>query len=266
MNVTPDQRSLVERARGRARRSLRDAAQRVDARLSTDAERTDAAVTAFRSLPTELIRDDVIDRFHELYYNAGHERTGTWWQTSWLGRDIWKCPLDVWLYQEIIYEIRPDLIIETGTAYGGSASYLGAICDLVGNGSIVSVDIDPKPDLPQHDRVRYITSSSTDASVVSELAELAGAADTVVVILDSDHSAAHVTGELAAYAPLVTPGSFLIVEDTNVNGHPVLPDFGPGPMEAMDAFLAAHPEFVIDERSHKFLMTFNPRGILRRVA
>ncbi len=85
-----------------------------------------------------------------------------------------------------------------------------------------------------------------------------------MIILDSDHSRENVTRELVAYSPLVTQGSYLIVEDTNVNGHPVLPDFGAGPMEAVEAFLAAHPTFEVDERREKFLMTFNPRGFLRR--
>lgn len=86
-----------------------------------------------------------------------------------------------------------------------------------------------------------------------------------MVILDSDHSEPHVSKELEAYADLVTPGSFLIVEDSNVNGHPIAPEFGPGPMEALDQFLVKRPDFVIDDRWDKFLLTFNPRGYLRRL-
>jgi cephalosporin hydroxylase len=86
------------------------------------------------------------------------------------------------------------------------------------------------------------------------------------VILDSDHSQTHVRAELQAYAPMVSLGSYLVVEDTNVNGHPVLPDFGPGPMEATQEFLISHNEFVRDPSREKFMMTFNPGGFLRRVS
>lgn len=86
----------------------------------------------------------------------------------------------------------------------------------------------------------------------------------VMVILDSDHSLTHVAGELEAFAPLVTPGCYLIVEDTNINGHPVYPEFGPGPMEAVLEFLPHHPEFVVDARCERLLMTFNPNGFLLR--
>lgn len=86
-----------------------------------------------------------------------------------------------------------------------------------------------------------------------------------MVILDSDHSREHVSAELRALANLVTPGSYLIVEDTNVNGHPVGLEHGPGPMEALDAFIAERRDFTIDSRREKFLLTFNPRGYLKRL-
>jgi cephalosporin hydroxylase len=85
-----------------------------------------------------------------------------------------------------------------------------------------------------------------------------------MVILDSDHSAAHVSAELDAYRELVSPGCYLIVEDTNVNGHPVFTDHGPGPMEAIDAFLPSAPEFAIDYSRERFMLTLNPRGFLKR--
>jgi cephalosporin hydroxylase len=86
----------------------------------------------------------------------------------------------------------------------------------------------------------------------------------VIVLLDSDHTKDHVLAELNAYSPLVTPGSYLIVEDTNLNGHPVDPDYGPGPMEALDAFLTTHSEFAHDTTQDKFLLSFNPKGYLKR--
>jgi cephalosporin hydroxylase len=264
------QASLLARVRGKAKRELKRELKRgssaLNHRLTTDQERTQAAIEDFRKVPTDLARADVIDRFHQIYYNDGPERGETWRRTTWLGTTIWKCPLDLWLYQEIIHRIRPDLIIETGTAFGGSAHYLGTLCDVVGNGQVVSVDIAPQPDLPAHPRVRYITASSVDPAIVHELGELARSVKTVMVILDSDHSEAHVGAELAVYSPLVTVDSYLVVEDTNVNGHPAWADFGPGPMEAANAFLATHPEFVRDPDGEKFLLTFNPRGLLKRVS
>ena len=87
-----------------------------------------------------------------------------------------------------------------------------------------------------------------------------------LVILDSDHSRGHVIEELKVWNRFVCVGSYLIVEDSNINDHPVFPRFGPGPMEAIDEFLASNEDFVIDETKHKFFLTFNPRGFLRRIS
>jgi cephalosporin hydroxylase len=244
------------------------AAQRVVAatqrRLVPEAERQQQVIADFRDLPTALVRAEVIDRFHRLYYDEGRAG-GTWHRTEWLGVTVWKCPLDLWIYQELVHRLRPDLIIETGTAFGGSALFLGCMCDLVHHGSVVSIDIAPQPDLPRHPRVRYVTASSIDDAVVGDLREQARALNTVMVILDSDHSEQHVSAELAVYAGIVTRGSYLIVEDTNVNGHPVFDDHGPGPMEAVERFLAGRNDFERDPLGKRFLLTFNPGGLLRRV-
>lgn len=205
-------------------------------------------------------RRDPVTQFHKQYYDSEVWRD----DTAWFGVPTQKCPLDLWIYQELLYELRPDLIIETGTYSGGSAMYLASLCDLLGNGRIVSVDIAPQDPLPEHPRIEFVTSSSTDPAIVERLRGEAAASSTVMVLLDSDHSYAHVRDELAAYHSMVTPGSYLIVEDSNVNGNPVLPDFGPGPMEAIDEFLPAHPEFEVDEHCERFMVTFNPRGFLRR--
>jgi cephalosporin hydroxylase len=206
-----------------------------------------------------------VDDFHQLYYDTGLQG-GTWTTTTWLGVGVLKCPLDLWEYQEIIYELRPDLIVETGTAKGGSALYFASVCDLIGNGDILTIDIAHASALPQHPRITYLTGSSVDPSVVAQVYERAGQANTVMVVLDSDHSAAHVAAELDAYAPIVTHGSYLVVEDTNVNGHPVYGWHGPGPMEAVEQFLAGTAEFVADRSREKLLLTFNPSGWLQRTA
>jgi cephalosporin hydroxylase len=188
----------------------------------------------------------------------------TWQNTHWMGHKILKCPFDVWHYQEILHEVRPDLIVETGTCFGGSALLLAQLCDLLGHGRIVTVDIERRDNRPVHSRITYLTGSSVAPEIVSQVRAGVRTDNRVVVILDSDHSKHHVARELNAYADLVSVGSYLIVEDTNVNGHPVNLEHGPGPMEALEEFLAERKEFVVDPRWKKFLFTFNPRGYLKR--
>ncbi len=203
----------------------------------------------------------LINGFHRLYYDG---REQTWGNTFWLGHRVLKCPLDLWIYQEILSEVRPALIVETGTYLGGSALYLASICDLIGGGEVVTIDADRREGLPKHPRITYVTGSSTSRSVVSQVRELARGKSPVMVILDSDHRQEQVARELAAYAPLVTPGSYLVVEDTNINGHPVDSGHGPGPFEAVEEFLAGNNGFARDSSREKLLLTFNPGGFLKR--
>ena len=198
--------------------------------------------------------------FHRLYYDSSLR---TWSNTFWFGTQTQKCPLDLWIYQELLHELRPEVIVETGTANGGSALFMAAICDLLGGGEIVSVDIDER-ERPAHQRVTYLGGSSTAPEIHAQVVDFVGARAPVLVLLDSDHSRDHVLEELHLYSPLVTPGSYVVVEDTNVNGHPVRREFGPGPMEAVDEFLRGSSDFEIDSAREKFLLTFNPRGFLRR--
>jgi cephalosporin hydroxylase len=244
-------------------------AARPDAQLPPSAE--PAVVAAFEGLwdrdfearpPSPAVRDTIVKQFHRLYYHS-YERT--WKDTRYRGVTIWKCPLDLWLYSEMLHELRPDLIVETGTAFGGSAYYLGDLCDTLGlDARILTIDIADEAGRPEHPRVTYVTASSTDPAVVQQVRDAVPDGGTVLVILDSDHSREHVLDELRAYADVVSVGSYVVVEDTNVNGHPAYPEFGPGPMEAVDAFLAEDDRFVVDEGKEKFFMTFNPRGYLRK--
>jgi cephalosporin hydroxylase len=129
----------------------------------------------------------------------------------------------------------------------------------------VTIDIVDKPDRPQHPRITYLNGSSVDPAIVGTVAGMVNEDSTVLVILDSDHSHTRVLAELRTWHGLVGVGSYVIVEDSNVNNHPAHPRFGPGPMEAIDEFLTENDRFVVDETKHKFLMTFNPRGYLKRV-
>jgi len=203
----------------------------------------------------------ITDTFHVMYYHSPN----TWNKTHWLGTPLLKCPLDLWIFQEIIYELKPDIIIECGTNKGGSASFLATLCDLVKNGRIISIDIEDYEGKPQHDRIQYIIGSSTSNEVVSKVKTQISEDHKVLVILDSDHSKEHVLNELRIYKDLVTKGSYIIVEDSNVNGYPVVYNFGPGPMEAINVFLKENKNFKIDKQREKYYLTFNPNGYLKKI-
>lgn len=202
-----------------------------------------------------------VNKFHELYYYSY-----VWDRnTRWMGIRTEKCPLDLWIYQEIIFETRPDFIIETGTLEGGTTLFLAHLCDLIGQGLVLSVDIDNNFKLPYDNRITYFKGDSTSNEVFKRIYDCIPSDDTVMVILDSDHSYPHVLKELKMYSPLVAVGCYLIVEDTNLGGNPVALEQVAGPKEAVADFLYRHKEFEVDYSREKFLMTFNPGGYLRRI-
>ena len=203
---------------------------------------------------------EIVDAFLRLYYDRG-----VWKDTFWLGVPALKCPLDLWVYQEVIFQVRPDVIIECGTYEGGSAGFLASICDLLRRGRVITIDIEPRNARPKHKRVKYIRGSSTATRTLQLVRREVRPNDRVLVILDSDHTKEHVLNEMRLYAPFVCVGSYLIVEDTCVNGNPLLPDFGPGPMEAVQEFLSERRDFEVDRSREKFFVTLNPSGWLRRV-
>jgi cephalosporin hydroxylase len=128
----------------------------------------------------------------------------------------------------------------------------------------VTVEVDVKPNLPEHPRIKYVVGSCIDEAVIAQVREAVGSRR-ALVILDSHHETEHVYKELIGYSPFVQTDDYLIVEDTNINGHPVYLEYGPGPMEALDRFLSENDEFVIDRRCERFLLTMHPKGYLRRV-
>ena len=223
--------------------------------------KTVMALTSARIYPGPKLPEDIIDKFHILYYNS---RRRTWGNTFWFGIPIQKCPLDLWIYQEIIFEVKPDIIIESGTADGGSSLFLASVCDLIDKGKVITIDIGEKQSRPNHKRIKYLLGSSISGEIVEQVRKLVTDNDKTMVILDSDHRKEHVLNELKIYSKLVSKGSYIIVEDTNVNGRPVRPEFGPGPMEAVEEFVKEDKEFTIDRSREKFYLTFNPRGFLRK--
>jgi cephalosporin hydroxylase len=210
---------------------------------------------------------ELIDAFHRLYY----DRHRCFQKLSFLGVHTVKYPTDLLVYAEILWECRPTVIVECGTHAGGSALFLATILDAIGAGRIVTIDTnDLRP--TQHPRIVYLRGSTVAPDVQQAVRNLTFRdnpifTDKLMVILDSAHSRGHVLSELAAYAPLVTPGQYLIVEDTNVNGHPVFAEHGPGPMEAVREFLQTDLGdcFSVDKSREKFLLTANPGGYLKRL-
>lgn len=221
-------------------------------------------------LQDPTIFNQIVDQFHKLYYsNGGRTWSGN---TSWLGIKTLKCPFDLWIYQEIIYDTRPDIIIETGTGDGGTTRFLATICDFINHGKVISIDLENtnhKSYLPKHNRIIYITGSSISQSTIDQIKSFSISNRSpnkeckIMVILDSDHHKNHVLSELNIYSSFITQQNYIIVEDTNLN-HPNPTDFE-GPMEAIEEFLKTNKNFVIDESKHKFYLTFNPRGYLKRI-
>jgi len=213
----------------------------------------------------------------------------------WLGRPIIQYPQDIVGMQELIWEIKPDLIIETGIAHGGSLVLSGSMlslldyCEAFEQGTaldpkapsrrVVGVDVDIRAHNraaieahPIANRIDMIEGSSIDPAIISQVQEIARDYERVLVCLDSNHTHKHVLAELEAYAPLVSLGSYCVVFDTLIEDMPsdMYPDrpWGPGdnPKTAVFEYLKAHPEFEIDkEMDHKLLISVAPDGYLKRV-
>jgi cephalosporin hydroxylase len=199
---------------------------------------------------------------HPANFITGKEADGS--RASWLGVPTWKLPSDMWVYQEILSETRPELLIETGTQYGGSALFYASVFDLLGGGEVVTIDIDTSgvhETVRAHPRVTVVEASSTDPKVVEEVRARASARRTML-ILDSDHKEAHVAEELRLWSEVVSPGCYLVVEDTAL-GTEYLPGWG-GSLAAVEEWLPAHPEFSRDIGREKYLVTVNPGGYLVR--
>ena len=211
----------------------------------------------------KVFRPLIVPAFEVLYYA---EADSTWHNTHWHGNPILKNPMDLWSYQEIIHTVKPDWIIECGTYSGASALYFAHMLDIVGKGRVITFDVKDWPGKPTHPRIEYFLYSSTSEDALRIVRERVKPEDAVLVSLDSLHTKDHVLRELQLYSPFVSMNSYIVVEDTNVNGHPVFPDHGPGPMEAVREFLGTTHNFRADPGPERFMLTFNPRGYLKRIS
>ncbi len=208
--------------------------------------------------------DDAPLAYHQWYYNRL-----VWRTTTWFGVPILKSVSDMWNYQEVLTWLRPSLVVEFGTALGGSALFFATVMEKLRDDYLVfTVDIDRgriNERVLAHEHIEVFTASSTDEAVRRRLSELRIAhPGPVFAILDSDHSEAHVFAELELLRTILVVGDYVVVEDTNLNGHPILPDYGPGPYEAVQRFLSAHPgQFWHDRaREAKFGFSFASNGFL----
>lgn len=203
---------------------------------------------------------------------------------SWMGRPIIQNPIDIMAMQEIIWQVKPDLIIETGIAHGGSIIFSASMLELIaasggGEGEVLGLDIDIRAHNrqaieahPMARRITMIEGSSIDPGVVAQVRARAAGKQRVLVCLDSNHTHAHVLAELEAYAPLVSVGSYCVVFDSFVEDMPadLFPDRpwrpGDNPKTAVWVYLKSHPEFELDkEMENKLLITVAPDGFLKRV-
>lgn len=201
------------------------------------------------------------DAFHKWYYRDADR---TWRGTTWRGVPVHKNPFDLWTYGELIHRIRPKIIIEGGTLEGGSALWFADCCQMIGSGIVLTFDIHEPSALPEHPRLHFYQRDMLDPETLELVRSFIDDRSPVMVILDDDHRQEHVLAELRAYSPLVTPGSYLICEDTNLH-NTVWRRHGPGPGEALAQwFEEDDPPFVIDRSCERHGMSFNVRGWLRR--
>ncbi len=228
-------------------------------------------------------------RTEDLFSPAGRDLVaGLWLEVSaqfrlmydltWLGIPIIQLPGDIVMMQELIWRLRPDVIVECGFAHGGSAILYASILELTGKGIVLGVDVEVRQynrlaveSHPLAHRIRIIEGSSIDPATAERVRAACAGARTVLVVLDSNHTTAHVRAELDTYHSLVTPGSYAVVMDgaqALVAGIPAAkPEWKEShPLAAIETFLAAHPEFAEDPRYTRTLVTCNPRGFLRRKA
>ncbi|TMH73649.1 MAG: rhamnosyl O-methyltransferase [Betaproteobacteria bacterium] len=192
---------------------------------------------------------------------------GVWKRMHYRGVRILKFPCDLWNYQEIFAERGIQWVLETGTRHGGSALFFADLLALnAAAGKVITVDVDPAANaVGTHPRIEFLLGDSGSPDMANLVgSRLPRERGPMFVILDSDHRRAHVLRELQHIVPLMRQGDYLVVEDTCVNGHPLRPDFGPGPYEALEEFLRARPGVLERDvaREQKFGFTFAPRGYL----
>jgi len=190
-------------------------------------------------------------------------------KVRWMGVNALKQVSDLWVYQEILYETKPEVIVEIGSHKGGSTLFLAHMLDILGKGEVVSIDLSHGLFEPRHPRIITLTGDCSSPEIFARARERTKGKSTMV-IHDGDHSWKSVFRDMILYEPLVTPGNYFIVEDGHVDvlnsARVRVSDVSSGPVRAIDKFLKTHPGvFEIDAEKERFILTFNPKGYLRKV-
>jgi cephalosporin hydroxylase len=204
------------------------------------------------------MKKEIIDSFALGWWQAQN-----WNKIKWLGTPLLKNPMDLIVVQEILFETKPTVLIETGTCFGGSAIFYASILDFMGaDFMIYTIDNSKsKPSFGKYEsRIRFLWGSSIDPKIIEQI--VIKPEDKVTVILDSEHTYDHVKAELEIYSKFVTVGQYIICEDTNVDD---LIGWKRAAHQAVIDFQKEHPEFAIDKDKEKLEFTFNPDGFLRRI-
>lgn len=224
---------------------------------------------------TLTVDDGEQSQVHDLYTKAAFEIISREWVRvgwnqkypytfSWMGRPVIQLPEDMIRMQEVIHHIKPDVIIETGVAHGGSLIYYSSLCKAIDKGRVIGIDIEIRPHNrtaieahPLSDRITLVEGSSTAPEIVAQVKSMVKPGETVLVILDSNHTYAHVHDELQAYADMVTQGSYIVATDGVMLEVADVPRGNLGwvtdnPTFAARDFATNHPEFVIEQPSWPF--------------
>lgn len=209
----------------------------------------------------QTFRNSKIEAFNRLFY---YLRKNTFDSTYFMGKHVLKFPTDLWVYQEILYEKKPDIIVETGVFLGGSTYYFSKICELMGHGKVVAIDVTldhADPDLLDLDNVVLIEGDTSSSDTLEKVEEYITPNDKVMVILDSDHAPGHVYAEMQLFSKLVTEGQYLVVEDSIIERVYPFP-LNKGPGIAIREFLKDNLDFFPDFYRNRFLLTHNFSGYL----
>jgi cephalosporin hydroxylase len=212
----------------------------------------------------------------QLWTRSGWQRKFTY-EIAWMGIPIIQLPEDILMMQELIWRVRPDVIVESGVAHGGALILYASLLDAIGKGHVIGVDVEIRKynrlaieAHPMSKRISLIEGDSVAADTLERVQAAISPGSTVMVTLDSNHTREHVAAELERYAPLVTPGSYCVVFDSVMTMVSDAPGAGEGwehdnPLEAVREFLGRHPEFEVDPSFNRLEVTYCQSGFLRRL-
>jgi cephalosporin hydroxylase len=249
-------------------RSVNDGANaRTDARIVVRSSLGEREVDIYSPEGYEVVAD--------LYTRAGWQRRVSY-EVTWMGIPVIQLPEDILMLQELLWKVRPDVVIESGVAHGGALIMYASLLRTMGRGRVIGVDVEIRKynrlaieSHPMSDRITLIEGSSTEPETVAAVRRLVGPSDRILVMLDSNHTRDHVRAELELYASLVSPGSYIVVFDgvmaevaDSPNGRPEW--IHDNPLEAVRDFLSTHPEFTVDTTYQRIGVTYCRGGFLRR--